>query len=44
VHVIERHGMPMTGREVCGGGLRCTEPRENGWLCATCNREAKPGG
>jgi len=44
VHVIERDRMPMTGCEVCGGGLRCKEPRENGWLCAKCNREAEPRG
>jgi hypothetical protein len=25
VHVVERDGMPMTGCEVCGGGLRCKE-------------------
>jgi hypothetical protein len=44
VHVVERDGMPMTGCEICGGGLRCKEARENGWLCAKCNREAKPRG
>ena len=42
MHVVERDGMPMTGCEICGGGLRCKEPRENGWRAPSATGKPSP--